>query len=1450
MKFKFSIILSTLALALSVGAGVSFLNNKKSAASVEASVGNYSRSQSTYYTSAFTHKVTSSQYGSTLLSTLHELMYDTHQSFNTYDDLWTYIKDTDYDIDNPDNIILLYSRQSIDGTATASSWNREHVWCKSLSGGLYTSVSGTTTGAGSDLHHLRPASTAYNSSRGNTPYGVVSNYGTRMGDTDCYSDGSNFEPADYIKGDVARVLMYTYMHYSSEVGGTSTKTGALSITNIVNKNSNQAAWDLLMDWNESDPVDYQEMIRNNKCAQLLGNYNPFIDHPEFARMIWDDSSSYQAGLFFQTSYKTVNVGSNYTNTASAWGNVSSSGDVVYTSDNPAVASVNSSTGQVTGVANGVARIKARATINGVSKISYHFVKVGSGYTPKYTLNASGIVYTPTSNSTAVASEQISSETVTFSNTYNTTKSHTQITGGKKITLTINNFPKTISSMILYMHSNASSGKGSISVTVGGSTYRTISDSTFASMNGGSYSESYVPIDVTNSSASKKTGTIVITINCSTSSLFFQKAVIDYSERTVTKATSISVTPSTIQMTPGEDNYLTTSFIPSSTTLQTCTWTSSNTSFATVNKYGLVRAIAVGTATITATASDGSGATGTTTINVVSEVTPEPSGTVTGVTVAPSSTSLDVYNNTTRTLSATVSGTGSFSQSVSWSVYSASPSGCATVDSSGTVTAVAQGSAVIRATSAQDSTYYGSCTVTISDSTPELSSIAVATAPTKTTYTAGEYFDPTGLVIRRYFSNSTNDTYAYLNHEGSFTFNPTTSTALTTSHVSVSISYNGKSTAQAITVNEASAEPEEFSGTYNYSNKGTTWSLSDCSDQSSYWLCPDSGTESIALIEGIFTDKTITSAIVITINSGTYGSGTNPSASTFAMYNSSECTSQVSATQTGTLPTSKTYTDVIYTISQANAANFSDDLAIKITKPGKQIRLVSITVEFDYETSSSTPTPTVDSVTVSPSTLTLNIYSGAVSETLTATVTASGGAAQTVSWSISPTNGNVTVTNGVVNAASNATVGEYTVTATSTVDGSKSDSCTVTVVNQAPSVTSVTWSAPTINVFSGTTLTSSDTSSWNVRYDLDNGQTDQIPVSYNIKLGGTTITLPYTWTVSDDGKTLGVEYGGVSSSTTTVTVTQTINTVTMESEGETSTSDLTFTSSCGGSGTADDGKTWTITSDAAESNYDSTKGVHYGTGKLAVEYIQLTSNSFTNGTITQIKVNASGASGVSGSVSVTVGGNSFGEVQSFNSTASEKTFTGTASAGAIVVRIYKASAAVNAIYCKSVKVTYTTTGSSVTISNSTDHIEAQRLAVLFAKTFNDFMAETEYCTTGLSAAWASCSTAYTLFKESAASLGETEEAWCFDLIKYATAQYSDDSGEACIERMMKTYEICVTKHGQTAFMDDIVTLESNSYNPLVLVNSKSANKVIIISVISLISLSIVGGYFFIHRRKEN
>lgn len=193
-----------------------------------------------------------------LKNALTELITSTHTNpvnYNFARDIYTTIEP---DLDNPGNIILFYSGKSINGVwDNGNTWNREHIWPKSLSGGLYPSVSGTTISAGSDLHQLRPASTSINSSRKNKPYGDITN--------DTY-----FEPRDEIKGDIARILFYMSIRYNMDIEA----HGVVS------------SLDLLLTWHENDPVDFYEMYRNEQIQKIQGNFNPFIDNPWLVDLIF------------------------------------------------------------------------------------------------------------------------------------------------------------------------------------------------------------------------------------------------------------------------------------------------------------------------------------------------------------------------------------------------------------------------------------------------------------------------------------------------------------------------------------------------------------------------------------------------------------------------------------------------------------------------------------------------------------------------------------------------------------------------------------------------------------------------------------------------------------------------------------------------------------------------------------------------------------------------------------------------------------------------------------------------------------------------------------------------------------------------------------------------------------------------------------------------------------
>jgi len=226
-----------------------------------------------YYTSV------DSLTGEDLEDGLHDLEIATQKTWVSYSaGLKTHLPNSDKGSNG--QVELFYNGQSGD-------WNREHVWPKSLTNGTFVE-----TGAGCDIQHIRPTNSNNNSTRGNNQYGEVS-YSTGSiaradGGQNLYNS-STFEPADGIKGDAARIIMYVYVHYSNALGsnpGSEKYTGNLQITDVISANGETAAWNLLRSWSASDPVSSIERQRNNYAFSIQGNRNPFIDHPSYADAIW------------------------------------------------------------------------------------------------------------------------------------------------------------------------------------------------------------------------------------------------------------------------------------------------------------------------------------------------------------------------------------------------------------------------------------------------------------------------------------------------------------------------------------------------------------------------------------------------------------------------------------------------------------------------------------------------------------------------------------------------------------------------------------------------------------------------------------------------------------------------------------------------------------------------------------------------------------------------------------------------------------------------------------------------------------------------------------------------------------------------------------------------------------------------------------------------------------
>lgn len=611
--------ISTIILGFLLGAAIplSIYAKDNDLTEVDASVGNYSTDPATYYNGV------SGMSGNSLLFGLHNLMISSHQKYTAYDDVGSggYQAYTDKDPNNANNIIAWYCHASISKTwDSGATYNREHVWPQNLSNGLYG-----TTGGGADMHHVRPTISYINNYRSNSKYGYVgSSYSTTTygsGNLVSKYTSSIFEPHDEVKGDAARIVMYMYVHYNSSqaLGNGSTVetyTGTLPITNVISAASTSAAWSLLLDWNALDPVDVYETNRNNQVAIYQGNRNPFIDHPEYADLIWGTATA-PTSLSLSPSTATVGIGSNQTLTVTASPSGAST-SVTWSTSNSNIATVSS--GVVTGVAAGSATITATSTMNasvtatssitvtniavtGVSLDATASLGVGATTTLTPTIspaNATNKTVSWSSSATAVATVNassglitgvsagqstitvttsdggytdtclltvsvLSSNNVTYTisakntvsktgtapdgssatlvETYSTSK---QMTANNSQTLTLSGWNGyRVTAITLSMKSNTSAGAGNFTYsTDGGSNYTTqIATANFnaASWYGG-WSTAYVPVTKTGLSITATSSNLVFKIAATVNSLYCESYSFVYESAVQSKTlSSIAVT---------------------------------------------------------------------------------------------------------------------------------------------------------------------------------------------------------------------------------------------------------------------------------------------------------------------------------------------------------------------------------------------------------------------------------------------------------------------------------------------------------------------------------------------------------------------------------------------------------------------------------------------------------------------------------------------------------------------------------------------------------------------------------------------------------------------------------------------------------------------------------------------------------------------------------------------
>jgi endonuclease G, mitochondrial len=122
-----------------------------------------------------------------------------------------------------------------------------------------------------DLHHLFACESRCNAFRGNTPYAEFADAQERLM-SDCgRSEAPGFEPAAGV-GPVARATLYFLLRYPGQIGD---EAGELQRDRM----------GLLLEWHGANPVEEYERHRNAAIAELQGNRNPLVDHPEWAERL-------------------------------------------------------------------------------------------------------------------------------------------------------------------------------------------------------------------------------------------------------------------------------------------------------------------------------------------------------------------------------------------------------------------------------------------------------------------------------------------------------------------------------------------------------------------------------------------------------------------------------------------------------------------------------------------------------------------------------------------------------------------------------------------------------------------------------------------------------------------------------------------------------------------------------------------------------------------------------------------------------------------------------------------------------------------------------------------------------------------------------------------------------------------------------------------------------------
>ncbi|MCH5242638.1 MAG: Ig-like domain-containing protein [Muribaculaceae bacterium] len=555
-------------------------------------------------------------------------------------------------------------------------------------------------------------------------------------------------------------------------------------------------------------------------------------------------------------------------------------------------------------------------------------------------------------------------------------------------------------------------------------------------------------------------------------------------------TSIAVSSESLALKEGETSNLTYTLTPSDA-VTTVTWTSADSSVATVDNTGKVTAIKEGQTSITVTTAEGQ--TATCTVKVSKNIV-----IVSNITVTPSTAQVKVGE--TATLTATVTPDNATDKTVTWSTSDAS---VATVVN-GVVTGVKVGSVTITATASNGKS--ASATVTVTPPSPT----AISVSPTTLALKEGEDGQLTATLTPADAATtltwtSSDPSIATVDNTGKVTAlkegqaEITVSTAegqtatcsvtvskdiIVVSNITVTPSTAQVQVGKTITLT-ATVSPE------NATDKSVTWSISDASV----------ATVNNGVVTGV---KAGVVTITATASNGKSASATvtitPPSPTAISVSPTTLALKEGEDGQlTATLTPSDASTTLTWTSSGPSIATVDNTGKVTALKEG-QAEITVSTAEGQTATCSVTVSKdiiVVSNITVTPSTTQVKVGE---TVTLTATVTPDNATDKTVTWSTSDASV-ATVNNGVVTG-----VKAGVVTITATASNGKSASATVTVTPPSPTAISV----------SPTTLA------------LKEGETGQLTATLTPADAATTLTWtssnPAIATVDNIGKVIALKEG--------------------------------------------------------------------------------------------------------------------------------------------------------------------------------------------------------------------------------------------------------------------------------------------------------------------------------------